>query len=399
MWCGQLVSTIGGQMQQVAIAWHLYNLTGSSFQVGLVAFFGIAPFLFLSLVGGALADQFDRKRILLVTQTATMLVSSLLVIATVAHVITPTMIFAISFLSGMTRAFDAPARQSMIPNLVPPNELANALTLNTMLRQLGTIAGPGLGGLILGFFGVGVTYALNTISFLGIISALLIMDPLPPIKRVTQPGWQLALGGFRFVKSEPVVLSLLMLDFVANIFGALRSLFPAFAADVLDVGPQELGLLYSAPAAGAVTGALLLGWMGSRTRHPALILAIVAAFGLFTAGFGFSRTLPMALVMLFGTGLADVIGEVIRSTIVQLRTPDELRGRVTSLTVVFTGGGPQVGQLQAGALASALGPAEAAIIGGGAVLASALAFCLNPHMRRLPAAPDLAAQTVAANSS
>jgi MFS family permease len=373
-------------MQQVAVAWHLYQLTGSSFQVGLVAFFGIAPFLILSLVGGALADQADRRRILIRTTTATMLVSSLLSITTIAGVITPAMIYAIAFTSGVTRAFDAPARQAMIPNLVPPSELGSALTLNTMLRQLATIAGPGFGGLVLGFFGVSVTYMLNTLSFLGIIGALIMMDPLPAIARRAQPGWELALGGLRFVRSEPVVSSVLGLDFLVNILGSMRALFPVFAAEILEVGPEGLGLLYSAPAAGAVVGALILGAIGGRMWHPAWILALSAAFGLFTIGFGLSTWYPVALVMLFGTGLADVAGEIMRSTLVQLRTPDEVRGRVTSLTVVFTGGGPQLGQVQSGALASALGPVEAAVAGGAGVLLATAFFCLNPHMRRPP--PD-----------
>jgi MFS family permease len=318
-----------------------------------------------------------------------MLVSSVLVIATVTGNISPTLIYVVSFASGITRAFDAPARQAMIPNLVPKEELGNALTLNTMLRQLATIAGPGLGGLVLGFFGVAVTYAINTASFLAIIAALLLMDPLPAIRRVTQPGWQLAMGGLRFVRGEPVVASVLGLDFLVNIFGSTRALFPVFAEDILKVGPEGLGLLYAAPAAGAVTGALILGAMGMHTKHPALILGSCAVFGFATVGFGLSVWFPVTLVALFCTGFADVVGEVLRSTLVQLRTPDALRGRVTSLTVVFTGGGPQLGQLQSGALASGFGPVEAAVIGGAAVLLSVAGFCFNPHMRRQPPEREL----------
>jgi MFS family permease len=287
----------------------------------------------------------------------------------------------------------------MIPNLVPPEELGNALTLNTMLRQLGTIAGPGLGGLVLGFFGVSVAYALNTVSFLGIIVALLMMDPLPPIVRRTQPGWELAMGGLRFVRSEPVVSSILGLDFLVNILGSMRALFPVFAAEILNVGPEGLGLLYSAPAAGALFGALVMGAIGGRTWHPGLILLVSAAFGLFTIGFGISGYFLIALLMLFGTGLADVIGEIMRSTLVQLRTPDDVRGRVTSLTVVFTGGGPQLGQLQTGALASAIGPVEAAVAGGAGVLVSVAVFCLNPHLRRQPDHSGQARRTAPATTN
>ena len=208
------------------------------------------------------------------------------------------------------------------------------------------------------------------------------------------------MGGLRFVKSEPVVSSVLGLDFLVNILASTRVLFPVFAADILKVGPEVLGLLYAAPAAGAVFGALVLGAIGTKWRHPAFILLVSALFGLFTIGFGLSTYVVLSLAMLFGAGLADVIGEVMRSTLVQLRTPDEVRGRVTSLTVVFTGGGPQLGQLQSGALASAVGPMEAAVFGGVAVLLSVGAFCFNPHMRRQPIdSPSLVPPLPAAASS
>lgn len=377
-------------MQQVAIAWQLYNLTNSPFQVGLVSFFGIVPFLVLSFVGGAMADQFDRKRILISTQLMTMSVACVLTVATFTGHASPALIYAISFVSGMTRAFDAPARQALIPNLVPPEELANALTLNTMLRQLATIAGPGLGGLVLGFFGLGVTYAINTVSFVSIIGALVIMDPLPPIQRSLQPGWQLALGGLRFVRSEPIVLSILALDFLTTLFGSIRALYPVFARDILNVGPEGLGLLYSASAVGAVSGALILGAVGSRWLHPAIFIGSSALYGVFTIGFGLSESFLLSLAMLFGTGFVDVIGEVLRATIAQLRTPDELRGRVTSLTVIFTNGGPQLGQLESGAMGSLLGPLEAAVLGGAAVVICAAGFVFNPHLRRpVPPHPTL----------
>ena len=385
IWCGQLVSTIGGQMQTVAIAWHLYVLTGSSFKVGLVAFFGIAPFIVLSLVGGAIADRLDRKRILITSQVLTMLTSAALVAATLSGNISPGLIYAISFVSGMTRAFDAPARQAMIPNLVPAEELANALTLNTLLRQTATIIGPGLGGLVLGLLGVSATYALNMLSFLAPIYALLVMDPLPAMGATGERGWELAAGGLRFVRSEPVVMSVLGLDFLVSMLGSTRALFPALALEVLDVGEEGLGLLYAAPAVGAVMGALVLGGLGGRWLHPLIILVVSGAFGLFTVAFGLSHLFALSLLMLFGTGVADVIGEVLRATLVQLRTPDALRGRVTAVNVVFTGGGPQLGQVQSGALASWVGPAEAALIGGCAVLAVVAMFALNPHLRRQPA--------------
>ena len=386
LWFGQLVASVGQQMQQVAIAWQLFNLTDSTFQVGLVAAFGIAPFLAMSFVGGTIADRFDRRRIMLVTQTWTMVNALLLLTATLSGVITPGIIYGLAFMMGLSRSFDGPARQSLIPNLVPREELANALTMNTMLRQLATVAGPGIGGIVLGLFGVAAAYAVNSILVLSIIGALLLMDPIKVAPRGNARGLQMALGGLRYVKSEPVVLSILCLDWLVNLLGAMRVLLPVFARDVLEVGPEGLGLLYAAPAAGAVTGAFILGAVGVRWKHPAVILMTCMGFGAFIVGFGLSTFFPLSLLMLFGTGLMDVIGEVMRATIVQLRTPDELRGRVTALTIIFTNGGPQLGQLQNGAIASAVGPMEAAVFGGVGVMLSTAIFVFNRHMRTMP--PD-----------
>lgn len=382
IWVGQLVSTIGDQMQIVAIAWHLFILTDSTFTVGLASLIGLIPFLVLSLAGGAVADRFDRKRVLLFAQALMMLIAGVLIVASVTDTASPGLIYGVSFVMGFARAFDAPARQAIVPNLVPPEELTNALTLNTMFRQVATIVGPGLGGLILGVFGLATTYALNFVSFLAIIAALLAMRPIPAPPRRSESGWSLALGGLRFVRREPVVLSLLGLDLLATVLGNIRALFPVFARDILKIGAEGLGLLYAAPAAGAVVGTLILGATGGRWRGAFVILAATAAYALCTLGFGLSRYLPLSLVLLFGIGLADVFGEVIRSTIVQLRTPDAVRGRVTAIWVVATNGGPQLGQLRAGAMGSLIGPAEAAVLAGAAVLLSVCAFTLNPVMRK-----------------
>jgi len=227
LWCGQLVSTTGQQMQTVALAWHVLELTDSTFQVGLIAFFGIVPFLVLSLLGGAIADRLDRKKIILASQSATMLTTIVLVAATAAGFATPALIYAIAFVSGATRAFDAPARQALIPNLVPASELAGALTLNTMLRQMATIFGPGIGGVVIGLAGLSAAYAINAATFLAVIGALLLMGPVPGARQVSARGADLVLGGLRFARNEPVVLSLLSLDFLVTVLGSTRALLPA----------------------------------------------------------------------------------------------------------------------------------------------------------------------------
>ena len=195
IWLGQLVTGVGGQMQSVALAWHLFVLTNSTLRVGLFGFFSVIPFMVLSFVGGATADKFDRRRVMLVTQSILMCLSLVLVFTTLTHQVSPSLIYGIAVASGMARAFDGPARQAMIPNLVPREELGAALTLNTMLRQMATIVGPGLGGLVLGLAGLAPTYFINSLSFVAIIGALLIMEPVKAPARQTRNSWQLALGG------------------------------------------------------------------------------------------------------------------------------------------------------------------------------------------------------------
>ena len=382
LWFGQLVSSSGQMMQTVALAWHVFELTDSTFQVGLLAFCNFVPFMTLSFVGGAVADQVNRKRVLLVTQTASMTATLALVTVTVADVVTAPMLFGFAVIVGATRAFDAPARQALIPNLVPREELASALTLNTMLRQIATTVGPGVGGLLIGLAGVATAYAVNAVTFVAVLVALLLMGPVPQVARAAGSRVRLMLGGLRFATSERIVLLLLSFDFLVVILGSTEALMPAFARDIMEVGPEGLGLLYAAPAVGAIVGALVLGALGTGWRHVSIVLFVGAVFGLCVLGFGLSTLFPLALLFLFVSGLVDVIGEVMRATIIQLRTPDEVRGRVTALSSIFTGGGPQLGQLYSGTIASFMGPAGAAVIGGLAVLCVAGVFSLNPVMRR-----------------
>ena len=369
-------------MQTVALAWHMFVLTDSTFQVGLLAFSGFVPFLVLSFVGGAIADRFDRKRIILVTQSVGLLATLVLVTATFGGFVSPGILYVIAFAIGGNRAFDAPARQALIPNLVPRAELGSALTLNTMLRQLATTVGPGLGGVLIGIAGVGAAYTLNAASFAAVIIALLLMHPVVQVRGASTSRAELVLGGLRFVRREPIVLSLLVLDFLVVVLGSTEALMPAFARDILAVGPEGLGFLYAAPAVGAIIGALILGAIGTGWRNLSIVLVTYSCFGLFILGFGLSTMFVLSLLLLFGSGFVDVIGEVMRGTIIQLRTPDEVRGRVTSLSVIFSAGGPQFGQFTSGVIASMAGPAGAAVIGGVAVVFVTGSFALNPMMRR-----------------
>jgi MFS family permease len=382
LWFGQLVSTSGQMMQTIALAWHIFELTDSTFQVGLLAFCNFLPYLVLSFVGGAVADQVNRQRVLLITQAMGMTVAISLVAVTLSGVITAPMLFLFAVLVGVTRAFDGPARQALIPNLVPRDELTSALTLNTMLRQIAMTVGPGIGGLLIGVAGIATAYAVNAVSYVAVLAALLAMRPAAQVFGTAGNRLSLLLGGVRFALKERIILFLLAFDFLVVILGSTEALMPAFARDILAVGPEGLGLLYGAPAVGAIVGALILGALGTGWRHIGIVLLVGASFGLCIIGFGLTTSFALALAFLFVSGLVDVIGEVLRATIIQLRTPDEVRGRVTSMSTIFTGGGPQLGQLYSGTIASFMGPAGAAVAGGIAVLLITGAFALNPIMRR-----------------
>lgn len=382
LWVGLLVSTTGQQIQFIAVAWHITVLTDSPLQVGLVGVFGAIPFIGLSFVGGAVADRIDRKRILMVTQTVAMLLTTILVVTTATGVIEPWMIYAVRFASGAATAFDNPARQAIIPNIVPRDELVNAFTLTSLLRQTANIAGPSVGGLLIGLFGLSVAYTVNAVTFLAVIVAVLLMGPVPMVRSRAEQGWDAMMGGVRYVRRHPLVLSLISLDAMVVGIGSYRALLPFFALDILDVGAQGLGLLQSAPGVGAVIGAMLMGTMGGVRRPIVAVLVSSAGFGLCVIGLGLSPFFPLTLLMLFGAGITDVVGEVQRATIVQLVTTDEVRGRVTALHQMFSFGGPQMGQLSAGGIATLVGPAMAAIIGGSAVVAIVARYSTFPAMRR-----------------
>ncbi len=382
LWFGQLVSTMGDQMQTVAIGWHIFTLTDSTLQVGLVGLFRVVPFLLLSFIGGALADRVSRKKLILATQSVLMLPTLALAIGTATGMVTPGFIYVVSAISGAASAFDAPARQSILPNLVPRNELANALTLNSINRQTATVAGPGLGGLVIGFLGLAPTYAINVATFMAVILALLLMSVIPAPRRGAGRRWDDVLGGFHFVRKEPLVLLPLTVDLVVTLMRSYRVLLPVFVRDVLGLGPEALGLLHSAGSVGALAGAAVLGAIGDIRHKIAVMLLAYAAQGVFLIGFAFSPTLPISFLMLMGYGVGNVVSEVMRVTLVQLRTPDDLRGRVTALASMFTSGGPQLGQVNLGALATLLGPVGAAILGGSGVVLACAGFALLPPLRR-----------------
>ncbi len=384
LWIGLAFSAVGMQFTTVAMAWQIYELTNSAFQVGLLGLARGVPQVGLLLVGGLLADALDRRRLLLVTQLGQFTVAAALVGFTLAGAVTPLVLYVGTALLAAFTSVDNPTRQALVPNLVPRQLLTNALALNSTQRQFGQIAGPSIAGLVLAAFGPGPCYAAEAASRLATLTSLSMIqwraEATPGRSGVT---FQAIGEGLGFVWSHPIILSMMVLDFAVNLFGAPRALFPVFARDVLQVGPQGLGLLYTSTALGAFVAAVLMSFFSQIRRVGLCALLAIGAFSFFTILFGLSHIFVLSLLMLAGEGAGNTAGAVLRQTINQLNTPDELRGRVTSVNNVFSNGGPQFGQFRAGIVAEIAGPEVSAVAGGLAALLVVLGVAgLVPTVRR-----------------
>jgi MFS family permease len=383
VWIGLGVSWTGTQIQRVAVAWQMYELTRSPVSLGLIGLFRAIPILALGLFSGAVADAVDRRKLMLITQSLLAFSSATLAVLTFTHEITPGAIYAMTFLSGAAQAFDSPARQSIVPALVPRGILANALSLNATTSELASVIGPGLGGLLIDAGGLGTAYVCDAISFLAVIYALLVMDHrhIPPVS--ARINLQAVIEGLKFVKGQPIIVWLMSLDFVGTFFAGATQLMPIFAEEILHVGKRGLGLLLGAPALGAFVAAIVMSLMPEIRRRGIVVLASVAAYGVSIAIFGLSTSFLLSLLMLAISGAADSVSTVIRQTVRNLLTPDELRGRMTSVNMIFFIGGPQLGEVEAGMVAKAIGAPGSVITGGVACAALAgIIALIAPKLRR-----------------
>ena len=364
-WGGSVVSLVGSQFTTVAMAWQIYELTNSPLQLGLLGLARGVPMLILLLFGGMLADAVNRRHLMMVTQIAQMCVSASLAIVTLLGGISPLVLYAASLFLALFSSLEQPARTAIIPNLVPRSDLANALALSGTQRHVATIVGPSLAGLLLARSGATLCYAVDAMSWLVMLAALAMMRPLSQVAGGRDAVSMRALReGVEFVWTHPVILSMMALDFSQNFFGSGRALLPVYARDILGVGPQGLGLLYSATSAGALVMGVVMSVRGPVQRPGVWVLVSVSIYGVFTALFGISHFFWLSFVMLAGAGAANTVSFVLRNTINQLVTPDEIRGRVTSVNSMFTNTGPQLGQFEAGALAAVIGPVGATALGG-----------------------------------
>jgi MFS family permease len=376
LWIGQLLSFAGSRMQTAAILWHvslLVNPERKGIALGLVGAVQVFPIVGFGMLSGVVADALDRRKVMLATQTIMALFAATLAGLTFAGLTVAWPIYLLAALSSSAAAFDGPARQSLIPNLVPREHLASAIGLNTLMFQFAAVAGPTLAGLVIAGPGLAWVYTVNATSFLAVIGALLLMrahprDPNAPPSRVT---WAAAREGFRFVFAQPIVRSTMLLDFIATFFASATALLPIFAQDILHVGATGYGWLYAAPAVGAALAGVIMAYAIERiNRRGAVLLWAVAVYGVATVVFGVSATFWLTLLCLACVGAADTVSTVIRNVVRQMETPDELRGRMTGVNMIFFMGGPQLGEFEAGLAAQFFGAVFSVVSGGIGCLAA-----------------------------
>src|SRR5712691_12840242 len=327
-------------------------------------------------MGGVVADAMDRRRLMIATQTVMLISAAALAFVTLAGLQSVWPIYLLTAAASGATAFDIPARQALMPTLVPAKDFPNAVSLGLMVFNVALIAGPAIGGFLLASHGPGAVYGINAISFVAVIAALAAMHTSGRITEANEQAARVSYAalkeGLAFVWRTPVIVQTMTLDFVATFFASATALLPIFAEEILHVGARGLGWLAAAPAVGSVITALVMARMGSFRQQGRLVIVSVAIFGLATAAFGLSRVFWFSLLMLSVTGAADTISTVLRQTIRQLATPNHLRGRMTSINMMFFMGGPQFGEVEAGVVAALIGAPLSVVTGGIGSLLSAL---------------------------
>ena len=380
-WLARLAGVMANQMLMVAVAWHMYDITSSAWDLGLVGLFQFVPALLMTLPAGHLADRLHRGRIFAACMLAQALVALLLVAATSGGFATRELILAVSVVLGVARAFQMPAQQALTPLLVPQELLQTAIALSSSGMQAAIICGPALGGLLY-VMGSTVVYASSALLLL-FSCGLTLLVRYRHRSSTLAASWNSVLAGVAFVWRRKVLLGATSLDLFAVLLGGATALLPIYSRDILHTGPVGLGLLRAAPAVGALAMSLLLMRFPLRRHVGRRLLAAVAVFGLATVLFGLSTHFGLSLLALTITGAADNISVVTRLTLVQLETPDEMRGRVSAVNSVFIGASNQLGEFESGATAALWGPVGSVLVGGlGTVLVAAAWQRLFPALAR-----------------
>ncbi len=381
-WIAQTASSFGQQMLVLALGWQLYDLTNSAFDLGLVGLAQFIPAIMLALVVGQVADRHDRRRIVFICALVNCTVAIVLVTGSHGHWLSREIILGCAFAIGAMKAFESPAMSALLPVLVNTRLLPRALASSSASRQTAVVLGPALGGVIY-LLGPHVVYATSAVFYFS-ASLLIIGVKAPKSVRQREPvSLKSVFGGVAYIWAKPVIFGAISMDLFAMLLGGATALLPIFARDILQTGPIGLGLLRAAPAVGALTTATWLVRKPIRRGVGKLMFASVAAFGIFTIGFGASRYFPLSLAMLALLGAADMVSQVIRSSLVQLETPNEMRGRVSAVNSIFVGTSNQLGQFESGLTAAWFGAAPSVMLGGvGVMLVAALWMKMYPDLLR-----------------
>ncbi len=373
-------------MQIWAVFWQIRTITDQPIALGAVGLARILPVIVFSLIGGAFADVHNRRNILFITQSGMAVVALLLGWLSLTGAIDLWHIYLLMALQAVTMAFNGPALQSLVPNLVPVKDLPNAFSMNSIANQVGSIIGPALSGIVIAAGGLPYVYIINAISFVAVIVALYLMGPVEQQKSASARNGKISLAaikeGIRFILGQPLILSTMILDFFATFFASANTLMPIIAVDVLHVGAVAYGWLSSAQAIGAMAAALVISQMHQIRRQGMIFLWSIVVFGVATIIFGAARSFLFAMFALIIIGAADTVSTIIRNTIRQLSTPDYIRGRMTGINMIFFQGGPQLGEVEAGVVAQLFGAPMAIITGGiGCIVAVILISRRWPHLR------------------
>ncbi len=406
-WLGEMLYTISTQMQLFAINWHVFellrgqtfkvNLFGNEIQMGSEAFglglLGLArviPVFLFALFGGVLADALDRRAVMIGTHIASALLAGSLALLTLSDQIDIRAIYLLTALGAAAIAFDFPARQSIVANLVEARDLSNAISLNLLVMQVATIVGPAVAGILVAKFNTGFVYCANAVVVLVALSAIWQIKHRGRPANQTKIGWRSLVVGIRFTLSTRIILGTMLLDFFATLFASARTMLPIVAGEILGVGAAGYGLLATAQPIGALVVGTVLSLRDELKKQGIILLLSVALYGLATAIFGVSTVFVLSYVLFALTGAGDTVSSIIRGTIRQLSTPDELRGQMTSANMMFFMTGPQLGELRAGILASLFGAPFAIFSGGLAtVLLTGWVAWRYPSIRRYNNAEDL----------
>jgi MFS family permease len=368
---------------RAAVAWHVFQISGSAFQLGLIGIVQFIPALSLTLVGGAVADAYDRRRVILATQFTALVCSVVLFLATESGAVSLPLLYGIVLLAAVASAFESPSRASLLPTLVPREHFPRAVTIAATNQALAFVTGPALGGFVIAAGGIGAAYAAHALLILGSLAGMGLLHS-PPLAAATRAvGIEAIREGVSFVRRQPVVLGCMALDMFAVIFGGATSLLPIYAHEILNVGARGYGILSASLELGALAMSILLMWLPPIRHAGRALLVAVALYGVATIVFGLSRWFPLSVAAYVAAGMADQVSVVLRSTAIQLTTPDAIRGRVSAVNMIFIGASNQLGAAESGFLAALTSAPFAVVSGGfGCLVVVAIVALRVPALRR-----------------